>query len=129
MIWRGNDARPQMLYCDIGPYAGQYRLTGYVYGTQDELEALLASRKNELAVVPDVPEPEREPVPDWWEPYAGYFPDWHVWAGVGDLLYARRPKSSPPKVVRGKTAVELCDAIRQAERGADDGEDQRLRSA
>src|SRR6516165_4509785 len=38
--------------------------------------------------------------PDWW-PYAPEFPHWHVWRGVAGLLYARRPKSSPPKVVRG----------------------------
>ena len=43
-------------------------------------------------------------VPDWW-PYAPEFPDWHVWRGVAGLLYARRPRSSPPKVVRGKSTV------------------------
>ena len=53
-------------------------------------------------------------VPDWW-PYAPEFPDWHVWRGVAGLLYARRPRSSPPKVVRGKTTVDLRDQIRLAE--------------
>jgi hypothetical protein len=26
------------------------------------------------------------------------FPDWHVWQGVAGGWYARRPRSSPPKV-------------------------------
>jgi hypothetical protein len=51
-----------------------------------------------------------ENAPDWW-PYAPEFPDWHVWRGVAGLLYARRPRSSPPKVVRGKTTVDLRDQI------------------
>ena len=55
-----------------------------------------------------------EKVPDWW-PYAPEFPDWHVWRGVAGLLYARRPRSSPPKVVRGKDTVDLRDQIRMAE--------------
>jgi hypothetical protein len=55
-----------------------------------------------------------EKVPDWW-PYAPEFPDWHVWRGVAGLLYARRPRSSPPKVVRGKSTVDLRDQIRLAE--------------
>ena len=42
-------------------------------------------------------------------------PDWHVWRGVAGLLYARRPRSSPPKVVRGKSTVDLRDQIRLAE--------------
>ena len=42
-------------------------------------------------------------------------PDWHVWRGVAGLLYARRPRSSPPKVVRGKNTVDLRDQIRMAE--------------
>jgi len=55
-----------------------------------------------------------EKVPDWW-PYAPEFPNWHVWRGVAGLLYARRPRSSPPKVVRGKSAVDLRDQIRLVE--------------
>jgi hypothetical protein len=55
-----------------------------------------------------------EKVPEWW-PYAAEFPYWHVWRGVAGLLYARRPKSSPPKVVRGKSTVDLRDQIRLAE--------------
>jgi hypothetical protein len=55
-----------------------------------------------------------EKAPDWW-PYAPEFPDWHVWRGVAGLLYARRPRSSPPKVVRGKTTVDLRDQIRLME--------------
>jgi hypothetical protein len=49
--------------------------------------------------------------PDWW-PYGAEFPDWHVWRGVAGLLYARKPRSSPPKVVRGESTVDLRDQIR-----------------
>src|SRR6266480_4572553 len=55
-----------------------------------------------------------EKVPDWW-PYAPEFPDWHVRRGVAGLLYARRHRSSPPKVVRGKSTVDLRDQIRLSE--------------
>jgi hypothetical protein len=55
-----------------------------------------------------------EPVPGWW-PYQAEFPDWHVWRGVGGILYARRPRSSPPKVVRAATPSKLRDQIRAAE--------------
>ena len=55
-----------------------------------------------------------EKAPDWW-PYAPEFPHWHVWRGVAGLLYARRPRSSPPKVVRGRSAVDLRDQIRLVE--------------
>jgi len=44
--------------------------------------------------------------PDWW-PYGRDFPAWHVWLGVGGTYYARRVKSSPPKVVRAKTVKAL----------------------
>lgn len=36
-----------------------------------------------------------EDVPDWW-PYAAEFPHWHVWRGVCGVVYARRPRTSPP---------------------------------
>ena len=55
-----------------------------------------------------------EDVPDWW-PYAAEFPQWHVWRGVCGLVYARRPRTSPPLVVRAENAVELRAQIRQAE--------------
>jgi hypothetical protein len=53
-------------------------------------------------------------VPDWW-PFAAEFPHWHVWRGVGGLVYARRPRTSPPVVVRAEDAVDLRDQIRRAE--------------
>ena len=53
-------------------------------------------------------------VPDWW-PYAAEFPHWHVWRGVCGLVYARRPRISPPFVVRGEDAVDLRDQVRRAE--------------
>jgi hypothetical protein len=59
-------------------------------------------------------EGNREDVPDWW-PYAVEFPQWHVWRGVGGLLYARRPRTSPPIVVRGEDSVDLRDQIRRME--------------
>jgi len=55
-----------------------------------------------------------EDVPDWW-PYAAEFPHWHVWRGVCGLVYARRPRTSPPVVVRGEDAVDLRNQMRQAE--------------
>lgn len=63
---------------------------------------------------PTSPEVTREDTPDWW-PYAAEFPHWHVWRGVSGLLYARRPRTSPPLVVRGKDTVDLRDQIRRAE--------------
>jgi hypothetical protein len=53
-------------------------------------------------------------VPDWW-PYGPEFPYWHVWRGVAGLLYARKPRTSPPKVVRGKNAADLRQQIRLAD--------------
>jgi hypothetical protein len=39
---------------------------------------------------------------------------WQTWTGVGGVLYARLPKSSPPKVVRGADADALRAAIAEA---------------
>ena len=61
-----------------------------------------------------------EDVPDRW-PYAAEFPHWHVWQGVSGLLYARRPRTSPPVVVRGEDAVDLRNQMRQAEGRMTDG--------
>ena len=47
--------------------------------------------------------------------YAAEFPQWHVWRGVSGLVYARRPRTSPPVVVRGENAVDLRDQIRRVE--------------
>jgi len=55
-----------------------------------------------------------EDIPDWW-PYAAEFPHWHVWRGVCGLVYARRPRSSPPLVVRADNPVDLLAQIRHAE--------------
>jgi hypothetical protein len=56
----------------------------------------------------------REDIPDWW-PYTAEFPQWHVWRGVCGMVYTRRPRTSPPVVVRGEDAVDLRDQIRRAE--------------
>ena len=39
------------------------------------------------------------------------YPGWVAWRGVGGLLYARRVKSSPPKVVRAPDIGGLRAAI------------------
>jgi hypothetical protein len=53
--------------------------------------------------------------PRWW-PYAREYPGWHVWEGVSGLLYARRPRTSPPMVVRtGSGADGLRGEIQAAE--------------
>lgn len=44
------------------------------------------------------------------------YPPWYAWAGVGGILYARRPRSSPPMIVRSSTAEGLGEAIEEAER-------------
>ena len=61
-----------------------------------------------------------EDVPAWW-PYAAEFPHWYVWQGVSGLLYARRPRTTPPVVVRGEDAVDLRNQMRQAEGRMTDG--------
>ena len=44
------------------------------------------------------------------------YPGWHAWPGaLGGLLYARRPRSSPPLVVRSTTTEGLRLAIEDAE--------------
>ena len=55
-----------------------------------------------------------EDIPEWW-PYADEFPHWHVWRGVCGLVYARRPRTSPPLVVRADNPADLLAQIRQAE--------------
>ena len=55
--------------------------------------------------------------PDWW-PYSREFPHWHVWRGVAGLLYARRPRSSPPKWARASDAEALRERIIRAETAA-----------
>ena len=59
---------------------------------------------------------EPEPVPDWWAPYAPGFPDWHVWGGVNNLVYGRRPRSSPQPVERAANPGALVAAIERRER-------------
>jgi hypothetical protein len=38
---------------------------------------------------------------------------WQFWVGVSGLFYARRPKSSPPVVLRAETLDELRELVRQ----------------
>jgi len=63
---------------------------------------------------PASPKTAGEDNPDWW-PYAAEFPCWHAWRGVGGLVYARRPRTSPPVVVRAMDAADLREQIRRAE--------------
>jgi hypothetical protein len=45
------------------------------------------------------------------------YPPWHAWEGViAGLVYARRPNSSPPMVVRSASVAGLCQEIESAER-------------
>jgi len=45
------------------------------------------------------------------------YPAWHAWPGtVAGVLYARRPRTSPPLVVRAATTDQLRRAIENAER-------------
>jgi hypothetical protein len=55
-----------------------------------------------------------EDIPDWW-PYAAEFPHWYVWRGVCGLVYARRPRTSPPLVVRAANPADLLTQIKRAE--------------
>ena len=44
------------------------------------------------------------------------YPGWETWKGIlAGVLYARRPRSSPPMVVRAITADGLRQAIETAE--------------
>ena len=44
------------------------------------------------------------------------YPGWHAWPGVlAGVVYARRPRSSPPLVVRAISAADLRRAIEAAE--------------
>ena len=40
---------------------------------------------------------------------------WHTWVGVAGLLYAAKPRSSPPRVVRAATPEQLREAIAASE--------------
>jgi hypothetical protein len=44
------------------------------------------------------------------------YPRWHAWPGLAGLVYARRPNSSPPMVVRSASVAGLCQEIESAER-------------
>jgi hypothetical protein len=63
---------------------------------------------------PRMRDTSQEEAPDWW-PYTAEFPHWHVWRGVCGLVYARRPRTSPPVVVRAADVKGLRDQIRRAE--------------
>jgi len=44
------------------------------------------------------------------------YPGWHAWPGVlAGVVYARRPRSSPPLVVRAVSPAGLRRAIEAAE--------------
>ena len=59
----------------------------------------------------DRADPTLEEVADWFgRPDKG---GWQTWRGGGGILYARRPRSSPPVVLRAATPWGLRDAIRQ----------------
>jgi hypothetical protein len=44
------------------------------------------------------------------------YPGWHAWPGtLASLVYARRPRTSPPLVVRAASVDQLRDQIEAAE--------------
>jgi hypothetical protein len=44
------------------------------------------------------------------------YPGWHAWRGIlGGVVYARRPRTSPPLVVRATTTDRLRREIEEAE--------------
>jgi hypothetical protein len=60
------------------------------------------------------PESTHGEAPDWW-PHTAELSHWHVWRGVCGLVYARRPRTSPPLVVRAENPEDLLAQIRRAE--------------
>jgi len=45
------------------------------------------------------------------------YPGWHAWpAALAGLVYARRPRTSPPMVVRATSVGQLREEIETAER-------------
>lgn len=40
------------------------------------------------------------------------FPGWEVWQGIAGLVYARKPLTSPPVVIRAEDPADLRDQIR-----------------
>jgi len=45
------------------------------------------------------------------------YPGWHAWpAALAGLVYARRPRTSPPMVVRATSVDQLRSEIEAAER-------------
>jgi hypothetical protein len=40
------------------------------------------------------------------------FPAWECWRGIAGLVYARKPLTSPPVVLRAEDPTDLRDQIR-----------------
>jgi hypothetical protein len=61
----------------------------------------------------DLPTPARrsgaEPTLD---EVAAEFPGWECWRGIAGLVYARKPLTSPPVVIRAEDPQDLRDQIR-----------------
>ena len=56
------------------------------------------------------------PASDPLAPLYGKLPrGWECWVGVSGILYARRPRSTPPIVVRAATAEELAAKVAEAQ--------------
>ena len=64
--------------------------------------------------VPAVSGPAGKPTEHEPQPVPGH-PGWVWWPGVAGLRYARRPRTSPPVVVRAHNWTALLAAIRKAE--------------
>lgn len=51
MIFRKSPSALNEAYCDDGPYAGMWRVSGVVYGSRDEIDLLLGHRKTQISLV------------------------------------------------------------------------------
>lgn len=98
-------------------------LAGRLARARDKLEATLAVLETELAAGTLAPELagqqarvaqgayDRESALARLAAETG----WHTWTGVGGLLYARRPMSSPPRVTRAADVEGLRAGICRGE--------------
>ena len=93
-----------------------FRRRGLVHawlpGPVNPLEKLedssVAGLRAQLERYGPLPGDESQPVAAW--------PGWVWWRGVNGLLYARKPRTSPPRVARAHNFTALLAAIRKMER-------------
>src|SRR5215475_8690866 len=84
-----------------------FRRRGPVNPLEKLEDSSVAGLRAQLERYGPLPGEESQPVAAW--------PGWVWWRGVNGLLYARRPRTSPPKVARAHNFTALLAAIRKAE--------------